>query len=188
MGNSPDESADFTGPLGLASFDLGNSCGRQDFLRKFCSIGEPALLEAVSHIWTLLNEPRAMRCTLMGIGAGTGGQGKVALVHLLRACLEEVIAVGHPLPPPAKFASLEDWHWACMAAFEAEDARERSVFERYSAILGGDCPLSACKSAQVIHGPWKQPKSAAPLSSSSQGTNGELDLRRRRTSSSTELE
>ena len=140
--DAEDESVDdlFEDILPLSSFALGNDDQRAAFLCEFCKAGEPALFEAVSHIWSSLEEPREARCIAMGMAAGTGGRGKLALVHLLRACLKEVVTWGEPLPGPAAYASLGEWHAATMDAFEAEGAREDKVYKHYAAILNGEIP------------------------------------------------
>ena len=130
----------FEKPLALTSFMLKDDAHRRAFLREFCKVGEPALFEAVSHIWSSLAEPRNARCIAMGIAAGTGGKGKMALVRLLRACLKDILAWGAPLPTSAEYASLELWHEATMVAFEAEQEREEKVYEKYAAILNGELP------------------------------------------------
>lgn len=128
----------FEKPVPLTSFILENDAHRRAFLREFCKIGEPALFEAVSHIWSSLNEPRDARCIAIGIAAATGGKGKTALVRLLGACLKGVVSWGTPLPRPEDYASLEQWHEATMAAFDAEEEREEKVYEKYAAMLNGE--------------------------------------------------
>jgi len=124
----------------LTSFALHDSNHREAFLCEFCKVGEPALFEAVSHIWSSLNEPRDARCIAIGIAAGTGGKGKLALVHFLRACLKEIVTWGGTLPRPEDHPSIDEWHQATMTAWEAEQNREADVFKRFSALLGGELP------------------------------------------------
>jgi len=124
--------------LPLKSFALHDTVQREAFLCEFCKAGEPVLFEAVSHIWSSLEEPREARCIAMGLAAKTGGKGKLALVHILRACLKEVVTWGGSLPRPEDHASLGDWHYATMDAFEAEREREDEVYTKYAAILGGE--------------------------------------------------
>ena len=126
--------------LPLNSFALSDQSHREAFLYEFCKAGEPALFEAVSHIWSSLEEPREARCIAMGLAAKTGGKGKLALVHVLRACLKEVCTWGEPMPQPGDYSSLEGWHGATMDAFEAEAERETQVYKRYAAILNGELP------------------------------------------------
>ena len=134
-----DESIDdlFEPIIPLKSFALHDGGQCEAFLYEFCKAGEPVLLEAVSHIWSSLEEPREARCIAMGMAAGTGGKGKLALVHLLRACLKEVITWGVPMPRSEDSSTLGRLHQATMDAFEAEAAREDQVYKRYAAILSG---------------------------------------------------
>lgn len=134
-----DESTDdlFEPILPLKAFALHDHSQREAFLYEFCKAGEPVLFEAVSHIWASLEEPREARCIAMGMAAGTGGKGKLALVRLLRACLKEVVTWGEPMPRPENYLTLGQWHQATMDAFEAEAAREDQVYKRYAAILNG---------------------------------------------------
>jgi len=124
--------------LPLNSFVLNDQNHREAFLCEFCKAGEPVLFEAVNHIWSSLEEPREARCIAIGMAAGTGGKGKLALVHLLRACLKEVVTWGVPMPRPEDSSTLGQWHQATMDAFEAEADREDQVYKRYAAILGGE--------------------------------------------------
>lgn len=147
-------------PVPLVSFALHDRMQREAFLREFCRRGEPAIFEAVSHIWSSLAHPQEARCTEMGITAGAGGKGKSALVNLLRACLEQMLAWEHPLPRPEEFASVDAWHGAAMAAFAAEAAREIEVLERFAIILdgGGDPGAGANRAArEPMGGPWHEP-------------------------------
>jgi len=139
MEAAADETVDdlFEGIVPLNSFALHDHNQRTAFLCEFCKVGEPALFEAVGHIWSSLEEPREARCIAMGMAAGTGGKGKIALVRLLRACLKDVVTWGGTLPRHQDHSSLGDWHEATMDAFEAERMREDRVFARYSAFLGG---------------------------------------------------
>ena len=124
--------------LPLTSFALRDDEQRAAFLCEFCKAGEPALFEAVNHIWSSLEEPRDARCIAIGMKAGTGGRGKLALVHVLRGCLKEVIGWGEQLPRSSDYSTLDDWHRATMTAFEAEWARECEVYKRYASILNGE--------------------------------------------------
>jgi len=124
--------------LPLNSFALCRSDHRAAFLYEFCKVGEPALFEAVNHIWASLEEPREARCIAIGLAAKTGGKGKLALIHVLRACLKEVVTWGGSMPRPEEHASLGDWHRATMAAFAAEREREDGVYNCFAAILGGE--------------------------------------------------
>lgn len=142
-------------PIPLTSFALHDRSQRQAFLGEFCKIGEPALFEAVSHIWSSLSAPREARCIAIGQSAGTGGAGKSALDKLLRACLDEMVVWGNPLPKPEDYASIDKWHEAAMATFAAEAAREESVLAQYATILNGDDPgFVNPGDAKIVIGPW----------------------------------
>lgn len=146
-------------PRPLTSFALHEPRQRQAFLGEFCRIGEPALFEAVSHIWSSLAQPQEARCTAMGVAAGTGGTGKKALMNLLHGCLEEILAWEHPLPRPEECGSVDEWHAAAMAAFAGEAAREEAVLERYATIIDGSAGEAATTpGANVICGPWRKPE------------------------------
>lgn len=134
-----DESTDelFGTIFPLKFFALHDEGQREAFLCEFCKAGETVLFEAVSHIWASLEGPREARCIAMGMAAGTGGKGKLALVRLLRACLKEVVTWGEPMPRPENYLTLGQWHQATMDAFEAEAAREDQVYKHYAAILNG---------------------------------------------------
>lgn len=140
-------------PIPLASFPLQTDAGRREFLREYVRRGEPALFEAVGHIWSQLNEPREARCTAMGMAAGTGGKGKKALVNLLSAVLEEVVSINAILPKAKDFDSLDEWHRAVIQSFGDEEAETNAVLQRFSDILNGGAETSAC-SAELIRGPW----------------------------------
>lgn len=141
-------------PIPLASFPLQTNEGRREFLREYVRRGEPALFEAVSHIWAQLNEPREARCTAMGMAAGTGGKGKKALVNLLFAVLEEVVSINAILPKAADFPSLDEWHRAVVQSFEDEELATNAVFQRFSDFLNGGAKMPALTSAELIIGPW----------------------------------
>lgn len=142
----------------LTSYDLSNEEHRRAFLFHYCWVGQPALFEAVSHVWASLAEPREARCTLMGVMSGTGGTGKKALVLTLQKLLDQALAIDNPIPDASAYDSLDEWHEASMAAFAAEEQQLRELCARYSAILDGAAAASEACEAQmgsVIEGPWQ---------------------------------
>jgi hypothetical protein len=121
----------------LTAFDLSVLSGRVEFLERFMELGADAAFEATAHVWTMLDEPKDARCTLMGIRAGTGGTGKAALYKVLVRFTEDWLGdfggVALPVAP-----SLAEFHGQAMAAWKAEADRERRVVDRYAAILNGN--------------------------------------------------
>lgn len=127
-------------PVPLASFPLHTDAGRKGFLREYFNRGEPAIFEAVSHIWSTLNEPQEARCTTLGIAAGTGGKGKTALVNLLTAALDQAMSINALLPRPADFDSMDQWHEAVIASFGEEERETNDLIQKYADILNGGSP------------------------------------------------
>lgn len=147
----------------LSSFPLQFDEWRKVFLREYLRRGEPARFEAVSHIWSTLNEPREARCTAMGIAAGTGGKGKTALINLLAALLHEARSTNATLPRAADYPSLEEWHEAVIASFADGEVKISVALNKYSDILNGDAEPIPNPPAQLIHGPWSAPEDARPV-------------------------
>lgn len=141
-------------PVPLSSIPLTTDAGRQAFLRAYSDYGDTQLLMAVAHVWNSLADPKAVRCTAMGIAAGTGGTGKRALVKVLQACLAEMVTMHNPLPAVDDFAALDDWNQAAKACFAAEEAKEAEIIAYYSAILDGASPPAVSTNADIIQGPW----------------------------------
>jgi hypothetical protein len=143
----------------FTSFDLGTDAGRQGLLRKYFMIGDTSLFEAVSHVWASLNEPRAARCTAIGLAAGTGGKGKRGVVLALHKFLAEALETINWIPPINEYPSLEAWHEACKRTYTDEEADLCVVLERYSTLLncGEVDPVAAIQEAVVLQGPWKAP-------------------------------
>lgn len=121
----------------LTAFDLSIGGGRVGFLERFMELGADAAFEATAHVWKMLAEPKAARCTLMGVAAGTGGTGKAALYKVLVRFTEEWLGEFSGLALPDA-SSLTEFHGQAMAAWEAEADRERRVVDRYAAILNGN--------------------------------------------------
>jgi hypothetical protein len=140
----------------FASFDLGTGHGRQELLSKYYRIGETSLFEAVSHIWASLNEPKAAHCTVIGLAAGTGGEGKAGLVMALHKFLDEALDIDNPIPPRDDFETLEQWHLASMRTYEQDEQALRVLLEHYSAVLDGRSPTITpeARAEVVVEGPW----------------------------------
>ena len=124
-------------PPSLSTYSLSIATQRAEFLYQYCAQGEPVLLAAVSHIWDSLAEPRAARCTQIGLASGAGGHGRFALVLMLRKLLRECNEIGAVLPDKAKFDSFADWNQAVSTHFASGEAQERSLCKRYADILDG---------------------------------------------------
>ena len=60
-------------PPAPSAYPLGTNDGRCGFLEAYIWRGEDALWESVNHIWHQLAEPKALRCTMIGLAAGKGG-------------------------------------------------------------------------------------------------------------------
>ena len=121
----------------FTSFDLGTDEGRQGLLRKYYMIGDTSLFEAVSHIWASLNEPKAAYCTLIGMAAGTGGQGKRGLVRALHKFLAQALDNINWIPSRSEYPSLDEWHQASMRTFTTEEEGLCVLLSRYSTVLNG---------------------------------------------------
>jgi hypothetical protein len=145
-----------------SAYPLHTDEGRRGFLEAYIWRGE-ALFESVNHIWKLLYPPKAQRCTLMGLAAGTGGTGKMALVHLLRRALRE--SLDNDLVQPGSngeyYASIDEFHEASMAFFAADRAHYQKAIQKYADILNGG-PEDAPHEALVIQGPWTAPFTSHP--------------------------
>jgi hypothetical protein len=131
-------------PPTLNSFNLGTSGGRFDFLWRLSEMGEPGLLPATSHVWSLLAEPVALRATLMAATAKVAGKGKPGLLNVLKQFLADFEAETDPPPLPERmnFTTSEEWNEAVAWHFEFGEQAIVSVIERYSAILNGEKPNS----------------------------------------------
>lgn len=145
-------------PVPLTSFPLGSEEGRKAFLREFYGVGWDWLFLAVSHVWDSLAEPQAVRCTLMGIAAGTGGTGKKALIKVLAKFLTEALEPLASLPPRADYDSLEAWHLAAMATWQTDEARLCELLTIYADILDGKSHKETSPlPGQILLGPWAAP-------------------------------
>ena len=127
-------------PERLAFYRLHTEEGLKAFLHDVYWIGYPGLFIATKHVWNLLIEPRAYRCTLMGQLSGAGGTGKRALVNTLKRFITECLAIDHPKPKLGDMANLEAWHNGWMEALQAEERELQVLIDRYSAILSGVNP------------------------------------------------
>lgn len=120
----------------LSAYALGVQEQREAFLIRLAEIGEPALLEAVSHIWSLLLSPKTTKCAAMAVSAGVSGAGKVALWNVLASFIAEYVSVEFMMPPePGRGPHAT--HAAFTAMWADEANRERAVLARYSDILNG---------------------------------------------------
>jgi hypothetical protein len=113
----------------------------RSFLWRLSEIDEPGLLAAVSHLWDSLLPPREYHAALIGAAAGTGGGGKAALWKLLKAFLDDFNSIDTPdLPVLQDYASMDEWHAACMRHFGWIDEAADAVLSRYSALIALDVP------------------------------------------------
>ena len=150
-----DEDDDFEPPPPSA-YPLCTNEGRCGFLEAYIWRGEDAMFEAVNHIWSQLRPPKAYRCTLMGLAAGTGGSGKKALTPFLRRALRDALDDDLPQPWGEHYADIDAFHDAAMAYFAASQNRYETMIEKYASLMNGEIP-HVTDGAEVIQGPWKQP-------------------------------
>lgn len=140
----------------LKLFPLSRKDGRDAFLHELYMIGYSALFEGVAHVWDSLAEPRAARCTQMGLEAGTGGKGKSALRKMLNQFITDGLATWTSLPERSDFADFESWNTAAQASFKEDEADLPLIIARYSDILNGGPDETAQDEpkGQLIEGPW----------------------------------
>jgi hypothetical protein len=127
-------------PERLAFYRLDTDEALRAFLHDVYWIGYPGLFVAVNHVWNMLEEPRAYRCTLMGQHSGAGGAGKTALVNTLRQFIGKALATLKPIPKLAQFDSMEEWNEQIAADRITEVAALNEVIDRYALVLEGKSP------------------------------------------------
>jgi hypothetical protein len=142
----------------LNAYQLHLRSGREAFLERLVAIGEPGVFSAVAHVWGSLARPAEARCTQMGLLAGTGGKGKVALRKVLTAFISEWL--GHEmltLPRWAGGQPLVDWHQKVVRIWAHENEREIAVVRKFAAILNGEPPAHSLDppSVVILRGPWR---------------------------------
>ena len=137
-----------------SAYPLCTNEGRCGFLEAYIWRGEEALFEAVNHIWNQLRPPKAYRCTLIGVAAGTGGTGKKALTAFLRRALRAALDDDLPQPWGKQYADIDAFHEAAMGYFAASHSHYETMIQKYANLLNGDVP-NATDDAEVIQGPWK---------------------------------
>lgn len=128
-------------PERLAFYRLHTEEGLKAFLYDVYWIGYPGLFIATKHVWSLLIEPRAYHCTLMGQMSGAGGSGKQALVNTLEQFITEALATfEYKYPPVDDFENPEAWHCHCMEMNSDQDGQVHLLVDEYAAILSGVSP------------------------------------------------
>lgn len=138
----------------LSAFPLDTHDGRVCFLRELYMQGYPAVFEAVSHAWKLMQEPKAARCTYNGIIAGTGGTGKKALYNFFRNLISEALAVDQPIPTIGTFRSLEAWDRAVRQQWDREADQVEQIIQCYAGLMIGQAPAPLQQRGNVLVGPW----------------------------------
>ena len=103
-------------------------------------------------IWHSLNEPKNLRCISIGIAAGTGGSGKVALAKFLRRALRESLDYDGTWDQP--FGSIDEFHKAAMSYFDSDFAHYERTIQKYADILNGEPGRHYVHTAKLIIGPW----------------------------------
>ena len=149
----------------VSSFPLHTSEWREAFLERLMEAASLAEFEATSRVYDLLLQPKKFHCAAMAKLAGVPGSGKVAILNVLRAYMDEW--VGPPmqsLPPISDFDTMDDWNAHVHAGWASENARERWVVKKYAAILNGEVigheRPPADELGQLLQGPWRVPQSA----------------------------
>jgi len=152
---------DYEPPMPSA-YPLCTNEGRCGFLEAYIWRGEEVLWESVNHMWNELCEPKALRCTAIGLAAGTGGSGKKALIPFLRRALDE--AINHDLTQPTidDYPDIHAFHEASMAFFAADYALYQKAIQKFADLMNGgpdNAPVGI-----VIEGRWKDKTIAAQMS------------------------
>ncbi|MGZ2411014.1 hypothetical protein ACUXST_000411 [Sphingomonas sp. F9_3S_D5_B_2] len=141
----------------LTCFPLHIPDGRKQFLAEFTRWGEPALFEAVGHLWNSLKPPKAFHAAAIAQAAGISGSGKSVLSKFLMTMLVEALSLSLPVPQPEAFESMEEWNVATIQTFAAEHAHHDDVIERYAAHMELPNEAAIADSGLVIVGPWSSP-------------------------------
>ena len=134
--SAPEDDEEFEPPPPNA-YPLCTKEGRCGFLEAYIWRGEEALFEAVNHIWNELRQPRALRCTLMGQAAGTGGTGKKALIPFLRRALREALDNNIPQPWDNQYPDMDVFHEAAMVFFQADNEHYEKTIQKYADLMNG---------------------------------------------------
>ena len=142
-------------PPAPSAYPLGSNAGRCGFLEAYIWRGEDALWESVNHIWHQLAEPKALRCTMIGSAAGTGGTGKKALIPFLRRALRHTLDNDIPQPWDADYPDIHAFHEAATAYFAADHQHYEKMIQKYADFLNGGAEEDAPGQAVIIEGPWK---------------------------------
>jgi hypothetical protein len=123
-----------------SAYPLCTNEGRCGFLEAYIWRGEEALFEAVNHLWNELHPPKAYRCTLIGLAAGTGGTGKKALIPFLRKALRDALHDDLPQPWGEQYPDIDAFHEAAMAYFAASHSHYETMIQKYANLMNGDVP------------------------------------------------
>lgn len=147
----------------LDSFDLSTEEGRFGlFWNLYDHYQEAGTLLAVNHIWASLGRPKAKRCEAMAQKLGLPGEGKQALVNVIKRFLQEALyEVEIPdLPDRSAFEDSDAWSSACLQHFNHLRTLIGEVVERYEAVLDGRDPLGRTEglAGSLIQGPWSSPE------------------------------
>lgn len=140
-------------PPAPSAYPLHTNEGRCGFLEAYIWRGEVALFEAVSHIWSLLNEPKNLRCILIGYAARTGGSGKWALAMFLRRALRHSLDYEGE-PPWGQYDDVDELHLAAKAYFAASYSHYELMIQKYADILGGEPGARRPSTSKILPGPW----------------------------------
>jgi hypothetical protein len=73
---------------------------------------------------------------MMGVASGSGGAGKTALVHFLRAALEEALDSKIP-PPQGEHRDIHAVHAAWKVYFAADRAHYEKTIQKYADLMSG---------------------------------------------------
>jgi hypothetical protein len=132
-------------PLGpkLSSYPLHADEWRHAFLERLVAVGSIGVIEAASHVYELLAPPKDYRCAHIAQLAGVKEAGKLALVIVLNAFIEEWLGELGSLPISDNYATLHDWNEAVHSVWASEAEREQAVVAKFATILDGRTPQLA---------------------------------------------
>ena len=127
-------------PIPFTCFDMSDSSSRREFLLELYMRGKPALFEAVSYAWEVLEEPRAWRATGIAEAAGLTGTGKWALYAAFDKFIDEGLATDTGLPPIENYASLDEWNEAVSRRAKDDELALNEILDCWTLILMGQAP------------------------------------------------
>jgi hypothetical protein len=145
-------------PVPFKQFPLCTNEGRLAFLDEYIFWGEERMFEAVSHLWDSLCEPKDVRCIGIGLAAGTGGIGKVALAKFLTGALRAALDYEVPQPDWEDGQTIDEFHHATTAFFADSQHHFETQVQLYAdllvAIPGQQQYEPLPPRFKLLQGPW----------------------------------